>query len=287
MISFWRDERRRRWRLRKAMGAALSDAGGPITTNATPSCEQAAPLAPGEQFARACAIPPRARLSVALRSGPLLSLPLTEPVLFIGSGPECRLRLVNAGLDRRHYALFWLSGSLYGIDLHRAQRQPERVVGRWWTEDTVVHLGPFRLRAERIAPALFPAEKDRNGALPLQLQWVAGERTHIERLRARLTLFGTGSCCTFQLRDARLAPVQAALVRTPRSLALIDLADNSWTRRAGDLVSAALLDPGDEFEIGRTVFQVASVWEDFSPTTGGELPRAPVPLGATNNQTPI
>jgi hypothetical protein len=81
--------------------------------------------------------------------------------------------------------------------------------------------------------------------------------------------------------------VQAALIQTPRSLALIHLADNDWTRRAGQPTAGCLLDPGDEFEVGCTTFRVSAVWDDVvavsKPTP--KPPRRPPPKPSSSDSS--
>lgn len=263
MISSWGEARRRRWLLRTSATRSNETAGVGAALIEGPAFDPATlPLTPWQVFARDCAASPRARLWMKVDGGLELSTPLTDPVLFIGAGPECRLRCVDANLDRRHYALFWLAGSLYGVDLHRALRDPGAMFDCWWMENNALDVGPFRLRATGISQTISRDDSDRSTALPLQIQWTAETRSHVEPLRARLTLIGSGPGCSIRLHDARLAPVQAALVRTRRSLGLFDLAGNTWTRQAGRPIERSLLDPGDEFEIGRTSFDVSAVWDE-------------------------
>jgi hypothetical protein len=188
-------------------------------------------------------------------------------VTLIGSGRECRLRCTDAGVDRRHYALFWLAGALYGVDLHRARQNPHAPLGCWWNDATRVDIGPFQLQATGIAQTADRDVGERWSASPVRVHWTAGEQTHAEGLHARLTLIGSGRDCSIRLSAVQSAPVQAALVRTPRSLALFHLADNDWTRQHGLPIERALLEPGDEFQIGTTTFHVATIWDEHTAVT--------------------
>jgi len=269
VISYWREHRRRRWCLH-LRDRALDhiETSAPAPNVAEPVQDPVARQLTRDLDAQGCAT------VLATSSRLRVSLPLSDLVTFVGSGPECRLRLLDAGLDARHYALFLVGGSIYGIDLHRAQRDPETSCGEWWTPKTVVHCGGAQLRPRFMGRGTLAGAHE----LSLELRGQVAGHSFVTPLRTLITLIGSGKWCTVRLCDPGVAPVQAALVRLPHSLVLIDLADNTWTRRHDEPVRWSLLDPTDEFEIGRTVFQVTAVWDDFTPAA------EPVALARANTQ---
>lgn len=259
MISYWREHRRRRWclHLQNRALTLLPEEHLPVPS------EQPIPQVKRVPTPSDFAVTGQQRVLMTA-PGLQLSLAVGDLVTFLGSGPECRWRFIDAGLDRRHYVLFALDGALYGIDLSQARRRSETAVGEWWHPGTVVRAGALTMRPQsmlgRSSKALY------RDALPLRLHWNAAGHGHSCALQSRITLIGGSPWSTIRLHDPGVAPLQAALVRRPHSLVLIDLADNTWTRRRGQPVAWSLLDPGDEFEVGRTAFQLSADWNQPAAT---------------------
>lgn len=262
---FWREQhrKRRRRQLCAQLLARLWSAGR-LALPPPPEVPHAAPSRSSPARPRLCFIHPR---------GLCLEVELKRLITLIGSGADCDIRFVNAGLDRRHFAFLALPDGLFGIDLHRAQADPAATAGGWWTSQSSARLQRIRLRAK--LPDFMPlAAADIPSPLELLLTWSThGQRQNFP-LASRITLLGAGKWCGLRLADPALAPVQAALVRTPHALTLVHLADNSWTRCRGRPIAAIQLDPGDEFELGRTTFQLASHWHEPVARTVPELPVA-------------
>lgn len=267
-----RNERRRRWFLRmgatsswltqwRASVRALNDkASLPLLQN-SPDARLWA------KFATDTRVPSGVMLEVQCRhTGVTVSLPLTDPYLLIGNHPRCGLRLDNGSGRDTEYALFWLNGELYGVDLrmNSPHHEADTHYDGWWTERQSLRLGDHLLRVRGLPgiPArVVPMDDD--STVTLQLNSPEGQQER--RLTRWLTLIGCSVENDLILREQPIAPRQAALVRTPTSLWLVNLAEGQPPRITDRNVGWALLDPLDEFAFGDTKVHAVITWPDRLP----------------------
>ncbi len=269
-VASTRNERRRRWFLRTLIVSEwLSQWRASVW-----AANAAAPLSRGSggppsaqlwaKFAADSRVPSGVILQVRQRgTGVTISLPLTDPYLLIGNHPRCQLRLDGGTGRETQYALFWLHGELYGVDLRRNSPHPpsdERVDG-WWTDGQTLRIGEYQLQVQGlpgIPSRMIPVEDDSTVTLHLESPRGRQER-HLTRW---LTLIGCAADSGVIVREGTIAARQAALIRTPTSLWIVNLADGLSPRIANRPVDWTALDPMDEFTFGETKAHVATTWPE-------------------------
>lgn len=265
-----RNERRRRWFLRTWSASGwLADwratvraaaVASPLTAEA--GLSRSARLWP--KLATDTRVPSGVSLLVRRRhTGVTITLPLTDPYLLIGNHPRCQLQLDGTPGQDTQYALFWLHGELYGVDLRMNQPQSLefRRMDGWWSEGQTLRLGDDVLQVRGLPgiPArTMPLGDD--STVSLHLESPEGEQQrHLTRW---LTLIGCAADNGVIVRDRGIAARQAALIRTPTSLWIVNLADGLAPRISNRVAEWSLLDPLDEFSLGETKARVATTWPD-------------------------
>lgn len=224
----------------------------------------------GRQWSRFAAhvrVPSSVRLEVRRRHTAIsINVPLTDPYLLIGNHPACGLRLDGLPPGEIQYALCWLNGELYGVDLriNAAEGTDAAVQDGWWSEKDALHLDEYTLRVRGL-PGL-PARTlpiDDQATVSLHLESNEGrQERHLSRW---LTLLGRAPDCGVVIRETGVAPRQAALIRTPLSLWLVNLSDGTPPRIDHHLIDWSLLDPHDEFTFGPTRCHAVITWpENFA-----------------------
>ncbi len=265
-----RSERRRRWFLRTqatagwltswrttvqaASIAALTDRHGP---------SQHARL--WTKFAADARVPTGVMLHVRQRgTGVTITVPLSDPYLLIGNHPRCQLQLDGLAEEETHFALFWLHGELYGVDLrinHPRYAEEPRGDG-WWSDGQSLRLGDYQLQVRGLPgiPARTVPVDDHSTVM---LQLATADKRQEQRLTRWLTLVGCAAQSGVILREPGIAARQTALIRTPTSLWIVNLA-NGLPPRLGDRpVEWAALDPLDEFSFGAIKGQAMITWPDL------------------------
>jgi hypothetical protein len=190
-------------------------------------------------------------------------MPLDDPWLIAGTDPTCGLRLSGPQVEPAHYAWFWLAGQLYGLDLSMNGTAPAIPFEGWWRDGAQIRIGTHRLRYHASPAVPEPFHPDR--PLP-ELSLSAGTGRRSLRLERWFTLIGRDRRCELVLDEPGVADRQAALIRTPDSLWLVNLAEASPPRSGGRPRAWLSLDPLDEFTIGQTTFRIESNWAEAAPT---------------------
>lgn len=195
-------------------------------------------------------------------SGERLQLPLEDPCLFVGTGTDCQLRLIDRRLSPRHAALLWVSGELMAIDLQWDRQSSAPLVrqlspgdrlqwGRW--DATIV--GRVRSR-----PRVIPSAVDAH----VELTWSSAGRRLPTPVPYGLSLVGSAKSCSVRLLSDDVAPIHAAVVRTGHSLWIVDLRGAGSTRVNGQPIEFAPLDPGDVLGIGEQTAWLTVCWPEES-----------------------
>jgi hypothetical protein len=250
-------DRRRRWLMRTHLLSSAPVIDPPSAASVTSRHSLAVTRATRlwQQFTRDCQVPPGARLELRSSGSAIsITLPLNAPWLIAGTDATCGLRLHGPDVDPAHYVWFWLAGQLYGLDLSLNGSAPAVPYEGWWRDGSAVRIGTHQLvfRAGTAVPVPFKLD----GPIPDILVTAGTDRRSL-RLDRWLTLIGRDRRCEIVLDDPGVADRQAALIRTPRSLWLVNLAEASPPMSGGQ--PRAWL-PLDEFTIGRTTFSIETVW---------------------------
>ncbi len=222
-------------------------------------------------MARDCQVPPGAHLELQTSGSPIsITLPLNAPWLIAGTDETCGLRLDGPEVDPAHYVWFWLAGQLYGLDLSMNGTAPAVPFEGWWRDGSTIRIGTHQIvfRASTAVPDPFAPESP----IPDILVTAGTDRRSVS-LDRWLTLIGRDRRCEIVLDDPGVADRQAALIRTPRSLWLVNLAEASPPTSGGQPRAWLLLDPLDEFMIGRTRFLIETLW----PTAPSDPVSSPEP----------
>ena len=290
-----RNERRRRWFLRSwatagwlKWQAALRGERQehwltPVQT--TPHSQQ------WTRFAADVRVPGGVWLEVRQqRTAVSIRVPLSDPYLLIGNHPACGLRLDGLPSREIQYALFWLNGELHAIDLRQNSAQPPAGPRRegWWSDQNHLRLGDYHLQVRGLPgwpSRTFPF--DDHSTVTLHLDSPDGRQ---ERPLTRwITLVGSAADNGIVLREPGIASRQAALIRTPVSLWIVNLADAAPPRINSRNSPWSLLDPHDEFVMGNTHCQVMTEWpepalSEFHETTPAVPPSTMLQLESAEMQ---
>ncbi|HET6426469.1 MAG TPA: FHA domain-containing protein [Planctomycetaceae bacterium] len=278
-----RNERRRRWFLRtwatagwlttwRASVRAAYSGESPVGSDTSPEARSWA------QFAADVRVPSGVVLEIRRRHAAVtITVPLTDPYLLIGNHPACGVRL--DGLPREiQYAFFWVNGELHGVDLGINAKHPDEAVHKegWWSPQDKLMLGDYELRVRGLPgiPSRTFHFDDHN---TITLHTVTGDESQERALTRRLTLVGCAPDNGVVLRGPGIAPRQAALIRTPVSLWIVNLAEGAQPQINGRVIPWSLLDPHDEFAIGNTRCHVITAWpehplSEFHETDPAVLP---------------
>lgn len=269
-VATTRNERRRRWFLRTwAASGWLAQWRASVwaATVAAPL-----PAGPGSspnarlwtKFTTDSRVPSGVTLRVRRRrSGVTVSVPLTDPYFLIGNHPRCQLQLDSGDGSDTQFALFWLHGELYGVDLRMNQphNEEENRGDGWWTDGQTLRIGEDELQVcglPGIPSPTMPVDDD--STVTLHLESPAGrQERHLTRW---LTLIGCAADNGVVIRERGIAARQAALIRTPTSLWMVNLADGLSPRISNRVVGWSALDPMDEFTFGETKAHAATTWPD-------------------------
>lgn len=257
-----RGERRRRWLVR--LFNHREWLATPVLTAVPPNSQRtAAPLSERlwSHFRSGCAVPADVLLKVSTASAEaIVTIPLTDPYVILGSDRRCQLRIVSPGVAPQHYALFWLSGRLYGLNLSgNAEGFSPAGLDGWWSDKRPLRLGEYQVRVEGLPGR--PVSLQISGDMPeATLTCTAPEGTRTIALKKWLTRLGRHGDNDVPMNDPGVAERQAALIRTPAALWLVNLCAARPVTMSGRAVNWVPLDPGDEFTLGTMTCQVQSDW---------------------------
>ncbi len=265
-----RHERRRRWFLRTwaASGWLAKWRAAVWAETTTPSlCFTSDDSPRARQWARFAAdvrIPSGVRLEVRdRRTAVKVELPLTDPFLLVGNHPCCGLQLNSLLAKDVVYAFFWLHGELYGVDLrmNSPQTEPGPLQDGWWSSGQSLMLGDYTL-CPRGLPGLpargLPIEDQSTVTLHLDSPQGSQQR-HLTR---RLTIIGCAPDNGVMIHADSMAPRQAAFIRTPTSLWIVNLARGLPPKLGHQPVAWSPIDPLDEFTFGETKCHAVTTWPE-------------------------
>lgn len=265
-----RSERRRRWFLRSwALSGWLTDWRAELraASEALPSKHGAGVDSHArlwQKFAADSRVPSGVTLLVRQRdTGVTITFPLADPYLLIGNHPRCQLQLSGLPDRETQYALFWLQGELYGVDLrmNSPHQTEEPCCDGWWTDGETLRLGEYEIKVRGL-PGL-PSRTvriDDDSTITLHLESLVGrQERHLTRW---LTLIGCAAESEVMIRDPSIAARQAALIRTPTSLWMINLAEGLPPRMAHRTLEWSALDPMDELSFGEIKVYTVRTWPE-------------------------
>jgi hypothetical protein len=256
-----RSERRRRWFLRTwavhdwfAKWRASHRASHPVTSQSL-NDNPTRSLSSWSRFAVDSRVPSGVTLEIHRRNTTVtVSVPLTDSYVLIGNTPQCGVRLDDDAIRGIQYGLFWLNGELYGVDLRgNIPDHPEfTVADGWWTDGQSLWLGDFQLHVRGLPGRPAPMVPiDDHSMVTLHVDSPVGAQQW--PLTRWLTLIGSAVEHGVLIRDAVIAPRQAALIRTPTSLWLVNLAQDLPPRMMSRKVSWSSLHlAGEWIRCGRT-----------------------------------
>lgn len=256
-----RSERRRRWFVLRYLSGRRRVATSPAAAAVNPSPSLIDRW--WRQWRRDCGVPANAKLNVVADDGRLrVQMPLVDPFLLIGTDSRCGLQLQGPDIAPRHYALFWLGGRLFGVNLVSQSDRGARVPATGWLVDGQrLTLGRYQLQLSGLSPVAAPRFRD---GLQISLRHTTEadftNRAGTVPIKRWLTLIGRHADCDVPLPDRGVAERQAALVHTPSSLWLVNLSMAAPPLMGGQSIAWTALDPLDEFTILRRRFRIEAEW---------------------------
>lgn len=186
---------------------------------------------------------------------------LNRPLLLIGSGSECDVRIDHALVRPFHAYIQWIDGRLFCCRLDGKDNQTV------WVGAKPVTLGPFRVSVPDLDSTtdVAPDPQSKNGELAaevsqIQLKFAGVEQSdNLWPIDRRLTLIGRGAVCKLRLDHPEIPIVLAALLRTNRGCWLIDLHRGDELQLNGEsLNSPQSLDIGDRLQFGEFQAEVTA-----------------------------
>jgi len=210
---------------------------------------------------------------------------IVGPALRLGRGPDNDLVLNYERIQPRHLVMLRLpTGVFFVVTSPDAEvLGPQGPVSTgWWTPDLRLKAGAFRLRVQGVPSAVpdydpLAVSPDLTAELPqLELKFLGSTVPKRPwRITRPLTLIGRSPLCRIRLDHERMLPVQAALVRTPGRLWLVNFGPASQLRVNDDAVSSASLEVGDLIRLGDFRMEIQSAAAGPEATKGiGAAPQA-------------
>lgn len=221
-------------------------------------------------FLKACGLPGPLRLHICSPDGRELAYrALTQPFALLGRDLSTDVSLNHPQVSRRHAYLQVVGGRVFCIDLQ--SRTGTRWDGRpessgWLDPERAVEVGPYQVRTEarpgrngrRRARrsdlpnplSVQPEEKDRLPAVALE--FLNGQtRQTVWPMRSALALVGRLPRCQVCLVEPSVSRFHCSLVRTPDGVWVVDLFGRQGVRVNDQIVRLALLQDGDQLQVGR------------------------------------
>ncbi len=197
----------------------------------------------------------------------------------IGRDPRCDIRLCHRDVSSRHALLIEWGPDLFCIDLGSRTGTRGLPGGKrygWLTPETLLHVGPHRLRLQArnqagAAPPpkrtilhqeLLPPDSGDTACLEFLDEQIRPREYQLKRV---LTLIGRRAPCRIQLRDSKISGVHCALFLADGELWVIDLLGRGGTFVDGQRVRAARLQPGQFLQVGPYRARVKSIGPERQP----------------------
>ena len=206
-------------------------------------------------------------------TGKVETVQIDAPLLVVGRGSQCDLRLTHPDVSRRHACIHLLRdralcvdlGSRTGIHWNEERRQ-----SGWLDAGSVVRIGPFELRLAGSPPATFDTDElcenepfDTDVLFRRQAFGEAGPGLRFLNqsapappvsLERPITLIGRTDPCKLRLRDESVSRVHSSVMVTPDGVWIADLLGRGGVKVNGEFVSLSRLSAGDVIQIGRYRF---------------------------------
>ncbi len=223
---------------------------------------------------------------------------LRQPFVLVGSLPQCDLPLEHPDISYRHAFLQVLEGRVHLLDLGSrtgVHGVKPATAGPILDPGQSIRIGPFVLRlvstgspsaATSTEPPSLVEQPQPSEAPTLQITIQHQATTIHWTMNRSVALLGRSARSHVRLRDNSVSRVHAALVRTPVGVWIIDLAGRGGIRVNGEALRFALLEHGDEFQVGTFSIQCALPGSS-QPTLLVSPPPAPLPVLPTINSTLI
>ncbi len=198
---------------------------------------------------------------------------LPAPYALIGSGPQCNVRVPEESFAPSHVYLQAIDGRLFVCDLTNGRLLVvggDSVHSAWLDLPSDFQLGRFSVRVagveegesggDSLTNQVMQSEEttDVNGRpsdVVLQLRSGKGAGPTVRSTR-HVSLIGSGAQCKFCVRSPRVATVHCALVRTHRTVWLVDLGSGLETRINDQPVTLARLSSRTTLHVGDCAFDV-------------------------------
>ncbi|MGC1273681.1 MAG: FHA domain-containing protein [Planctomycetaceae bacterium] len=218
------------------------------------------------------------------------------PLVVIGRGSQCDVRLTHPDVSRRHACVHLLRDRALCVDLGSRTGvfwEGERRQNGWLQADRPVRIGPFELRLATPMPAVDGVQAetlfrrhpiDETGFQGAGLRFLNQPMvTPPVSLARPITLIGRAEHCKLRLRDESVSRVHSSLMLTPDGVWIADLLGRGGVKVNGEFVSLARLAAGDEVQIGRYRMTFATDVATVADATGDPTGQASAP---TSNGKP-
>jgi pSer/pThr/pTyr-binding forkhead associated (FHA) protein len=196
-------------------------------------------------------------------------VPIDRPFALVGQSSDSEIRLGGPGVNGRHVYLHLDPRGVYAVDL--VTRSGTRFNGAdqgagWlrpgdWLEvdDRRIELVQIRIDGQVVDPS--PCDDDplsESASSPLVTVTLEARRGRNGpwTVGSELIFLGWSSACGIQVKDASVAKVHSALLRTGSAAYLVDLCGQQSRVNDRPVRGAAILDDGASITIGATPFTV-------------------------------
>lgn len=226
-------------------------------------------------------------------TGETETIRVDSPLVVVGRGAQCDLRLTHPDVSRRHACVHLLRDRALCVDLGSRTGlfwNGERRQSGWLQTKGPVRIGPFELRLASPIPVRDDVSAEtlfcRHAIEETGLQGTGlrflnqPAATPPVSLARPITLIGRAENCKLRLRDESVSRVHSSLMLTPDGVWIADLLGRGGVKVNGEFVSLARLTAGDVVQIGRYRMTFATDLAD-------ELPYAADPRSSSaSNEKP-
>jgi O-antigen/teichoic acid export membrane protein/pSer/pThr/pTyr-binding forkhead associated (FHA) protein len=205
---------------------------------------------------------------------------LHQPFALIGRRPGADVFLPDGEVSPCHLYLQMLGGCVFWIDL-RGEAAPGSELNRrrcgWLAPGEARAIGGVRVRLARQHPAPEAVEGSAGGPPPagpfaahlwpsLRLERPYSPTAPVPLRAGRpLTLIGRAAGCNIRLRGPRVSRVHCSLVKSPVGTWVVDFCTPQGVRVNGARVRVALLEQGDQLQVGEFRMRVGYDPPDDGP----------------------
>jgi pSer/pThr/pTyr-binding forkhead associated (FHA) protein len=213
---------------------------------------------------------------------------LHQPFALVGREYQADVSLRDKHVSPRHAYVQVLGGHVFCTDLRGTSdvADPEELgQSGWipcgdWVDVGSVRVGLASGGEEDVTGSgdpLAPGDCDEELLPPVRIEFLHDTiRTPPWRMNRVMALIGRSAHCKVRLRSPTVSRVHCCLVRTPKGVWVVDLCGREGTLVNGARVRFALLEVGDQLQIGE--FKAQAYYENpaTAPKTGRVAPLVPV-----------